>query len=77
MTTTMRRAMPLALLLGDIGARYFPAKAAAAIRREPTRSRQLHELSDWILRDIGLEREDRMSPEARRASRRLNSIAFW
>jgi uncharacterized protein YjiS (DUF1127 family) len=69
--------MPLALLLGDIGERYLPSKAVAAMRREPTRSRQLHELSDWILRDIGLEREDRMSPEARRSMQRLNAIAFW
>ncbi len=37
----------------------------------------LNHLSDAMLRDIGLEREDRMAPEARRASDRLLGIALW
>ena len=77
--TTIARAMPLAMHLGEIGARTFSTSrrmvAGAALR--PRRARGVHELSDWILNDIGLERVDRMSPEARRTMNRLSHLALW
>lgn len=79
MTTTIR-AMPLASRLGAIGSHITPNVrriAALALSRNPRSARPVDDLSDWILADIGLQRERRMSPEARRARDRLNSNALW
>ena len=62
------RARIRALVTTDIG-------GSALVERR--RRHGLHHLSDGMLRDIGLEREDRMSPEARRASARLLGSGFW
>jgi uncharacterized protein YjiS (DUF1127 family) len=78
--TTIGRRMPLAMLLGDIGTRHIPdaiRRSATAILRGTTRKRRVHELSDWILNDIGLERQDAMSADARRTMHRLNGLAPW
>jgi uncharacterized protein YjiS (DUF1127 family) len=66
--------------LGDIGESYIRAATrifGKALHQYPRRGRPVHELSDWVLRDIGLEREDRMSPETRRTMTRLNGLTFW
>lgn len=62
------RASIRALVAADIG-------GTALFERR--RRHGLHHLSDEMLRDIGLEREDRMTPEARRATTRLLGSGFW
>jgi uncharacterized protein YjiS (DUF1127 family) len=77
--STMKRQMPMAARMGAI-ANFFSEmmpKAGAALRRNPHHDKSLHDLSDWILYDIGLEREDVMSPEARRIMNRLNVRTYW
>jgi uncharacterized protein YjiS (DUF1127 family) len=76
--TTISRPMPLAARLGAIGGSIFSEgmqKAEAAFRTR--RGRPLHDVSDWILKDIGLMRLDIMSPEARRAMNRLHVNTLW
>lgn len=78
--TTIGRAMPAAQMLGDIGARTFDRAlrmARQAMFSSPQRRRSVHELSDWILDDIGLPRNNRMSAEARRTMHRLSRIGLW
>ncbi len=77
--TTIERAMPLAVRMGGMGARTFSAarRIAAEAAFQPRRERGIHDLSDWILNDIGLERVDTMSPEARRMANRLSHHSLW
>ena len=78
--TTMHRTMPLAALIGAIGnSLRSPRKREAdiAFLRAPGRNRSLHNLSDWVLKDIGLEREDVMSLDARRSLDRMRAGTLW
>ena len=79
MTTMQRTMSPAARLTGFI-ARLFSnekRRASLILLRRPGRNRDLHDLSDWTLRDIGLEREDVMSPEARRTLNRFKANMLW
>jgi hypothetical protein len=78
--STLKQALPLAVRLGELHGRILPWLSRSALPAIPLawrRVRGVEGLPDWILHDVGLARDDTMSPEARRALTRLTVNTLW
>lgn len=77
--TTMTHALPDGFRPGAVGSEILPnvrRMFTPRLRRYGS-SRTIQGLSDHLLADIGLQRQDVMSPEARREMDRFNLRTLW